>query len=78
MQALESALEINHRITHQITTSKIDEISIWLAALSDFVEMYGVEGCDSNENVYDFVNGLVVGPLQIFGLSILKKVLTRK
>lgn len=77
MGALKSALTINRKIAGQVRATKMDEISIWLAALADFVEMYDVQGVDGKQTLVDSVNGVVVSPLQVVGLAAAKFVLGR-
>lgn len=78
MQALASALAINRKLTPQVRATKTDEISIWLAALADFVKMYDIQGWDSHQTLLDVINGTVIGPLQIAGLAVTKWMLSRK
>ena len=82
MQAIESALTLNRKLTHQIHTTKIDEVAIWLAALADFVERFDIqefqyEGKGSQPSLADVFNGMVMTPLQVAGLSVTKRLLAR-
>ncbi|HET59817.1 MAG TPA: hypothetical protein ENN32_05565 [Chloroflexi bacterium] len=78
MQALASALTINRKLARKIQATKMDEVSIWLAALADFVEMYDIQGFDSHQTLLDVVNGTVIGPLQVAGLALTKLILSRQ
>lgn len=78
MQALSSALAHNRKIAHQVRATKMDEISIWLAALSEFVQIYNIQGYDYEQMLIDNINGTIVGPLQLMSLSAIKFVLSRE
>ena len=78
MSAISSALAINRRITRQAKATKIDELSIWLAALADFVEMYDLQGCESEHTLMDAINGAILGPLQVVVLAAAKSWPSRK
>lgn len=78
MQALASALTVNRKLARQVRATKMDELSIWLAALADFAKMYAVQGRDSEQTLLDVINGVVIGPLQVSGLAATKWVLSHK
>ena len=78
MQALETILKVNRICTNQTKTSKADEILIWIAALSDFVKLYDIRGTASEATFFDFINGSIISPAQVAGLSLIKKIFTRQ
>ena len=78
MRALETTLKINRISTNQNKTTKADEVLIWIAALSDFVKRYDIRGSDSEPTFFDFINGRILSPLQVAGLSMIKNILSRQ
>lgn len=78
MQALESALVLNQKLTHQVHTSKIDEIAIWLTSLAEFIELYDIKGVQSTPTIRDTLSSLFVTPLQVVGLAAAKFIMRRK
>jgi hypothetical protein len=78
MQALESTLEMNRRISRKATTTKIDEISIWLASLADFIQIYSIKGNESNQTFLDDFNSIIISPLEVISLETAKFLLSQK
>lgn len=78
MQALETALEVNRKLTRQVRATKIDEISIWLAAVSDFIAMFDIQGTATDQTLVDMINGMIVSPVEVAGLAVSKFLLSRK
>lgn len=77
MQAIESALALNRNLSRQTGATKLDELSVWLAALADFVDLYAIQGVESEQTLADYISALLVSPLQVAGLSAAKFLLSR-
>jgi len=78
LPAIDRALVANRKLTRQARATKLDEVSIWLAALADFVALYSVAGMAGEQSFADNFNGIVVSPLQVAGLALGKAILRRK
>lgn len=78
MKALSSAIALNRKIARQVRATKMDEILIWIAALSDFVQRYNIQGHDYEQKPIDKINGSLLGPLQLMSLAVIKFMLFRK
>ena len=67
MDALSKGIKVYRRLSKQAGHIKLDEIFIWIAALSDFVKMYEIQGIDDGKATVDYVNGNIVAPIQVVG-----------
>ncbi len=74
MTALKNGFAMNHRVGHSGAALKLDEIMIWLAALSNCVEIYGLQAKEYNKSSQDKLNGVLVSPLQAMGHTVVNTV----
>ncbi len=67
MTALANAWRMNKVVGRGAGAMKLDEIFIWLAALSECVEMYGLRAQGSSQGWLDQINGALVAPAEAVG-----------
>lgn len=67
--ALHTSYNLNKKISKGDRATKLDEIFIWLAALSDFVEMYDIKGRREIRSILDTFNGQIISPMQVLALA---------
>lgn len=60
--ALEIGFNLNKNIFNGKRATRLDEIFIWLAALSDFVDIYQVDCYEDNKTMQDSINGKLLSP----------------